>query len=70
MAARMKMIINPAMHELSVSGFCMRQNYFATRRKAWKIAIIDGKNATKALLNLIFRADVAFLQVLVWRHSG
>jgi hypothetical protein len=38
----------------------MRQNYFATRRKAWTIAIIDGKIATKALLNLIFRVDVAF----------
>ncbi|MBE0640083.1 MAG: hypothetical protein IH598_16335 [Bacteroidales bacterium] len=70
MAARMKMISSPEIQEPSVSGFCMRQNYFAAGQMAWTIAIIVGKIATKALLNLIFRVGVAFLQVFVWRHSG
>lgn len=69
MAARMKMISSPAKQELSVSGFCMRQNYFANRPMAWKIAIIDGKIATIQVLIQIFRVAVVFLQVFVWRHS-
>lgn len=40
------MISSPEIQEPSVSGFCMRQNYFAALQKAWTIAIIIGKNAT------------------------
>lgn len=63
----MKMVNNPAMHEIFVNWFCMRQNYGRTRKKAWKMATKTGKIAPEVLNYCGFRVIVVFFQVLQWR---
>lgn len=61
--------MSPAIHEMFVNWFCMRQNYDRTVKMAWKMATNSGKIAPEVLFFARFRVIVVFFQVLKWRFA-
>jgi len=69
MAAIIKMVNNPAIHEIYVNWFCMGQNYTRVGKKAWKIATKAGRIASGTLIYRRLVGIVVFVEVLERRNA-
>ena len=69
MAAIIKMVNKPAIHEILVHWFCMGQKYTGVGKKAWKITTKTGRIASGALIYGRLRGIVVFVHILQWGNA-